>query len=247
MPADREQERVAGLATPLFPGVLYAVLAVITPASPAFGQPLDIAVDPFQIATVSGRSESLRSVIEELCEAAEVQLLAYDAEDRPLIAGYENLPLHELLPRLLKKESYFVGLQANETDGETRVATLRVIGQSRSDPAASPPANALRQALNSRTEDRTPLAFQIPPALLRSSFNSENEQTRERAAKYIKERLLGNIGQTQRFISIDAESIGVMLKPYKYASDILKQVRDQHDDPAVQIQIDTIVRAIERG
>ena len=120
MPADREQERVAGLAKQLFTLAVYAVLAVLTAASPAVGQPVDIAVDPFQIATVSGRSDSLRQVIEELCRVAEVRLLAYDAEDRPMLAGYENLPLHELLPRLLKEESYFVGLHANETDRTTQ-------------------------------------------------------------------------------------------------------------------------------
>jgi hypothetical protein len=246
MPADREQKRVAGLAKQLFPFAIYVVLAVLTTASPAVGQPLDIAVDPFQISTVSGRSESLRSVIEELCQAAEVRLLAYDAEDRPMIATYENLPLHELLPRLLKEESYFLGLRANETDGETRVATLRVIGQSRSGPA-SPPSNSLRAALDSAGDEEPAPAFQIPPALLRSSFNSENEQTRDRAAKYIRERLLGNVGQTQRFISINVETLSAMLQPYKYSADILRKIRDDHDDPAVQIQIDTIVRMIERG
>jgi len=208
-------------------------------------QQLDITVAQGQLATVSGRSESLRSVIEQLCSAADIRLLAYDAEDRPMIAGYQNMPLHDLLPRLLKQESYFLGLRESEDGGGTRVATLRVIGQNRSDPVAAPtPASNLREALGDLGEQVPAPAFQIPPALLRSSFNSENLQTRERAAKYVHDRLLGNVGQTQRFISIDADTVGRILRPYKYSAEILERVRDLHTDPAVKIKLDDIIRAV---
>jgi hypothetical protein len=220
---------------------------ILVAAEPLGAQSLDIAVDGGQLATVSGRSESLRSVIEELCEAADVRLLYYDAEDRPLVAGYEDIPLHDLLPRLLKQESYLLGLRASDSGSGTRVATLRVIGENRSGSiAAAPPAN-LKEALTGLGAQRPAPAFQIPPALLRSSFNSENIQTRERAAKYVRERLLGNVGQTQRFVGIDADTLGRILRPYKHSGDILAKIRDGHDDPAVRIKLDEIIRAVERN
>lgn len=213
-------------------------------ASPTSAQTLDIQVDEAQRATVSGRSESLRSAIEEICAAADVRLLAYDAEDRPLIAGYQDMPLHDLLPRLLKEESYFLGLRAGVGE-ESRVATLRVIGQNRSGPATDTTPSNLREALAGLGEQQPAPAFQIPPALLRSSFNSENLQTRERAARYVHDRLLGNVGQTQRFISVDSDTVGRILRPYKYSAEILEKVRDDHDDPAVRIKLDDIIRAIQ--
>ncbi len=218
--------------------------ATITTGHLSAQEEVEVVVDEGQIATVSGRSESLQAVIEDLCASAGVHLLSFDAEDRPIVAGYEKIALHELLPRLLKEESYFVGLRAGP-QGETRVATLRVIGQNRSGAPLTPPTD-LRAALDSMAEQRPAPAFQIPPALLRSSFNSENTATRERAAKYVRERLLGNVGQSQRFISMDSETLGRVLRPYKYAGDILTQVRDLHDDAAVKIKLNDIIRAMER-
>jgi hypothetical protein len=220
------------------------VAGIAQPPS-AGAQEIDVSVDETQNATVSGRSESLQAVIEELCEAAGVRLLYFDANDRPLVAGYKNLPLHELLPRLLKQESYMVGLTAGP-EGGTRVATLRVIGENHSGSRYAGAPSNMREALSAMGQQRPAPAFQIPPALLRSSFNSENTQTRERAAKYVRERLLGNVSQAQRFIGMESETVGRLLHPYKYAAEILTQVRNLHDDPAVQIKLDDIIRAVER-
>jgi hypothetical protein len=68
--------------------------------------------------TLSGSAASLRDVIQQLCAASGVELRQYDAQDRPFAGSYEGMPLSELLPRLLRSESYAAGLRS--TAGQRR-------------------------------------------------------------------------------------------------------------------------------
>src|SRR5262249_37748918 len=108
-----------------------------------------IAVSTDQLVTLSGSSSSLRDVVQQLCTASGVDLREYGAADRPFSGTYERVPLSELLPRLLRSESYAAGLRSTDDgrNGAHRVAWVRVIGDSKTPmepyrPPAPPPVAA---------------------------------------------------------------------------------------------------------
>ena len=53
-------------------------------------------------------------------------------------------------------------------------------------------------------------------------------------------------GESERHNAYWIHDLGRILRPYKFSSDILTKVRNDHDDPAVRIKLDDIIRAVER-
>ncbi len=72
---------------------------------------LRVELDANQHATVAGRSASVKTLIEELCWRAGIELLSYDAEDRPFGGNYHDLPLARAFERILVRESFVFGMR----------------------------------------------------------------------------------------------------------------------------------------
>jgi hypothetical protein len=206
-----------------------------------------VEVDDAQSATVDGDGASLRDVVQRLCDSAGVRLIAYEAIDREVSVHYESLPLKDLLPRLLKQESFFVGLRAGSDKRDVRVSTLRVIGINTGETtyAAVPGApTAVGQALAGASAAVPNPGFQLPPALIRSAFDSNDATQHSEAARYIAENILGDLGAQQRFIGSNIDAIADSLKKHRYSTTILEQVRNGQDDPAVVIKLDQLISSI---
>ena len=89
-----------------------------------------IEVESQESVSVVGSSDSLRAVIEKLCESSGVELKSYRAADRAISARYEGVPLQHVLQRLLRQESFMLGFTPGDSAGESgpQVAWVTVIG-----------------------------------------------------------------------------------------------------------------------
>ena len=88
-----------------------------------------VEVSPDQRTTVAGTFPSVAKLLEDLCSTAGVELQGFDAEDHDITLRLVRRPLLDVLPVLLARENYVLGLRSDPTSaGATRVAWIRVTG-----------------------------------------------------------------------------------------------------------------------
>ncbi len=99
------------------------LLLVVPPSSAEENR---VEVDPDQRTTIAGTFPSVAKLLEDLCSSARVELQGFDAEDHEVTLRLVRRPLIDVLPVLLARENYVLGLQTSA--GATRVAWVRVTG-----------------------------------------------------------------------------------------------------------------------
>ena len=119
----------------VFTAPCVAACLLCTAAAGVANAEFRVSVDEAQRASLVGRSESLRTVVEALCEAGKIRLLSFDVEDRAIVGNYEDLPVEKLFARILRDESFMLGFGGSRDSG-TRVSWLRVIGDPNIDSTA---------------------------------------------------------------------------------------------------------------
>jgi hypothetical protein len=231
---------------PLAAVALACGLSATVRAAPARADSMRIDVDADQSASVDGRSASLKSVIAELCERSGVRLVDYKASDREIAAHYADVPLKDLLPRLLNRESFVVGLRTGDSGAAPLVSTLRVIGDKPTDALSAAQRKSLGEALSGAVPRPHPPSLQIPPEVLDSNFRSDSPTDHEEAARFIAERLLGDAQARQRFLAGDSEVLAHALGRYEYSADILTLVRNAEEDAAVVAKLNEIIISVQK-
>ena len=180
-----------------------------------------------------------------------MRLVAYEASDREIAVHYPDLPLKDLLPRLLKQESFVVGLRTVGSRSASLVSTLRVIGDKTGNGtyAIIPPEEreALGDAMSGAAAVRDPAPdFEIPADVLSSGFQSDSPTDHEEAARYISEDMLGDEGSRRRFVAADGEVIANQLRRYQHSANILAIVRNRQADAAVIAKLNEIIVDVRR-
>jgi len=194
---------------------------------------LVIEVAPDQRTTLSGRQPSLKTVVEDLCYRAGVDLLFYDAEDRTFGGEYTVLPLKELLARILSRESYMIeAVRVGESQTEM-VFSLRVLGDSNT-------ASARRAHGGGVIRNRQ---FQVPPEILTNAFGSSdpNDAERQTALETIGARISGNPSQLKGFLMTDSRLIAQALERHKDVVAGLRQLQARYPDPMISAKIEEII------
>lgn len=195
-----------------------------------------VEVTQEQSATVVGVFPSLKSVIDDLCRRAGVELRAFEAEDREVTVAYNRVPLTTVLEGLLREESYLVGVTATETGKPSRVAWLRVAGGA---------ADATRQTPTSDSVT-TPargvptMGFEVPATFGDAEFTSEDPEQRARALHAIASRLIAS----KQVMSADPKALAVMLQQYPHARELVTQLRNEQEDPDIRARLDQVLASL---
>ena len=219
-----------------------AVLTVLATGYARAAENLTIDVDSAQKVTIVGSSDSLRSAIADLCTRADVRLLAYEAEDRPFSASYQQLPLAEALARLLRSEIFLVGLRPRDDGGGDLVTWLRVSGAkggvggpifAAGAAQANPPAGAAAA-----------IDLGVATNVIEAALTSDDTIARNNARRTILENLRSNPAPLQRYLEQDATALVEQLKGFPHAAELLNSLQSVGGDVKQRSQIQTILRGI---
>ena len=216
---------------------LATTLAVtVAPAMVNAGQPalmLEVTLD--QSVTAKGRAMSLRTVVEELCWRGGVQLLGYDAADRPFAANIEELPFRAALERLLNRESHIIWQDAGSSATPGRVAWMKVLGDYET-------AKFNRE----QTRDQD-VAWQLPPMLLRAVFSATDAESRASAVGTLSRRILESAEDRAGFLGTQAELMSQALARFPGAADTLAFMAEQAGaDEEIRLKLLTVRDALLR-
>jgi len=214
-------------------------LALTANASPSFAQSYRMEVTSSQSITFTGRAESLREVVEEVCWRADVDLLFYDADDRPFGGTFRDLPLQEFLPRLLARESFLTGHARPYEGAPVRVSWLQVLG----DPQVAARRRASGQTGTRRRRD----PIDVPPMLLQAAFARDaDDANRQAAIAALTERIGSDSTRLEAFLATEAHLIAETLASYgDGTASLLREQQQQHPDSRVRAKLDEIIALLE--
>ena len=222
---------VAAIGT-LVLALFTSVVACAPTACLADEPTMEVSTD--QRVSLSGRAASLKSVVEEVCFRAGVDLRFYDASDRPFGGTYQDLPLATLLERLLRTESYLAEVIVTGQSGAVRVVALRVLG----DPSVA----SARRARGGGAFAR----LRVPPALVAAAFgdNAASKQERDAALSAMAAQVTGSPSQLAGFLATDAEQIALAVRRHKGVEEGLRQLQRRASDPRIAKKLDDVLAAL---
>ena len=236
------------LGVSLAPVLGVSIVALVLFAQPAAAQSPEIFVAEDQVVTLSGNAPSLRDVVQQLCAAAGVELRMYGAPDRPFAGNYQGLPLAEILPRLLRQESYAVGLRASAA--EPRIAWISVMGISGQIGRGPSPKPVTISANNAPPTDGAPtrtapeLAATEISVLLLPAFAASDDAVRKRQVARIVQQLSERPDMKQTLEAADIETVGQALAHHPTARGVFAEIQSGITDPGVQKRLNAIAGAL---
>ena len=220
------------------------IVGAVLASAPAEAAPLAIEVDDAQTVTITGSSDSLRSAIAELCQRADVKLVAYEAPDRPFSASYNRIPLSEALGRLLRSEIFLVGVRPGEHDSQV-VTWLRVSGATggvANAPALDGTGTAGAQPA---AEGKGPnIDLGVAPLLIETALTSEDTFARNNARRTILEALRGDPAPLERFLGTDVGAVVDEISGYPHAAELLNSLQSVTTNAEQRTKIQTLLRSI---
>jgi hypothetical protein len=201
-----------------------AALAVFVFASVCQAAPDDVAieVDARQRVTISGRGDSLRAAIAELCRRADVRLLAYDAADRPFAARYSSVPLSEALARLLRSEVYLAGVQTKPGTRSTEVTWLRVTGSDGS--AVAPHFAADGEGAAGVAPELAAIDLGVSPRTIETALSSPDVGARAAARRSMVIALRENRAPLEQHLAGDPTDLVATLAGYPHAVELAQSL-----------------------
>jgi hypothetical protein len=236
----RSASRVAHVVTIVAAGLAVAIGLAADDALGVDG--LTIDVDSAQNVTIVGASDSLRSTIADLCARAGVRLLAYEAEDRPFSASYQQLPLAEALARLLRAEIFLVGLRPRDDGGGDLVTWLRVSGAKGG--VGGPLFAAGTTQAGPSPSAAAAIDLGIAANVIETALTSDDTIARNNARRTILENLRGNPAPLQRYLEQDTVVLVDQLAGFPHAAEFLNSLQSVGGDVKQRSQIQTILRGI---
>jgi hypothetical protein len=224
----------------LFAAVTFVVLGAGA-AAPARAASLSIDVDDEQTVTITGSSESLRATITELCRRANVELVAYEAPDRPIAAAYQRIPLSEALGRLLRSEIFLVGIRPGERPTSQVVTWLRVSG-STGGVASAPASDGAAAAAPAASGPALDLG--VAQNLIDTALTSQDTFSRNNARRTILEALRGDPAPLQRFLDNDVSAVVEQIAAYPHAAELLNSLQSVTTSVEQRTKIQTLLRSL---
>jgi hypothetical protein len=197
---------------------------------------LELRVDDEQSVTLRGSSDSVKQTVVDLCQAAGVRLVAYDAPDRTTQVNYSDIPLHRLIERLLRNESYMVGLASE--GGEPRVAWLRVIGPVRGDLAVASVPGDDGQRPNTLPQ------MGLDDGLVSQALSSANAMDRAKATKAVVDAFKQDPQKLEGFLGRNIGSTANELAGQPFAIDLLNSIKVQELDMSRRLKLDAIIKTL---
>jgi hypothetical protein len=217
------------MGSPRFLVLAVAALGAVCALTPTPADSAEVSVDDNENVTVRGQSESLRDVVVALCTEARIDLLDFAAPDRTVSLRYDQIPLDRFLSRLLREESYMVGLKGG--DNGIRIAWLRVMGRdSRTTLAAgdAPPTSY----------------FGLQTALIEKALSSEDADIRANALSDIVNHVRRKPGAIASFIGRGYGSLLEDLGDQPHAIELLRHLQRATDSNPERIQLMSVIQSV---
>ena len=228
-----------GFTAVLLAGVVHAV-------SSAQDSTLAIEMTEGQLVTLDTRATSLGTLVRALCTKAGVQLRGFEAPDRPIAATYDNVPLRDVLQRLLRDETYMIGVRAGADPQEVEVAWIHVTASKiagrvsatvpMSEATVTPPVPANAPSGLS--------GIGVPSEVIVDALASSDEAKRKAATLQIAEYLDNNPGSLDNFLSADVSANVDELTPYAYAHEALQTLSLREQNPVNRARLDGIAKSL---
>jgi hypothetical protein len=219
-----------------------AVVNVLWPGEAPASDGLTIEVDSAQKVSIAGSSDSLRSAITDLCERANVRLLAYEAEDRAFSASYQKLPLAEALARLLRSEIFLVGLRSKDADGDDVVTWLRVSGAKGGVGGPLFAAGAKDKQFSAGAAAAIDIG--VATNVIETALTSDDTIARNNARRTILTNLRGNLAPLERFLETETVTLVDQLVGFPHAAEFLNSLQSVGVNVKQRSQIQAILRGI---
>ena len=216
--------------TRLLASVVVALLATVLVHARVHAADLSIDVRPDGTALVDGQSESLRTVLEELCTRAGVTL-RYDAPDEPVAVempeGAE--PLDKVVERLLRGKSYTTRF-ASRPDEPARLASLHVVGPGNGVVVSAPP-------------DRNVVA---PAPMLEAVFGRNGGTDREAAVQRLMDTVRNDPQRLNNFLNGDLATMQKALARYPQAPGVLRAILQRPEvDGLARARIEALLAGLD--
>lgn len=199
-----------------------------------------IEVESQESVSVVGSSDSLRAVIEKLCESSGVELKSYRAADRAISARYEGVPLQHVLQRLLRQESFMLGFTPGDSAGESgpQVAWVTVIGteggSSVSGGGAAGSAAGAAAVNNARASSILPISAMANP----------NAASRIASAKAFARRLDAEDDLRGKLVRASIGDLTTAVAGQKHARAYIQTVRTQVKNAQVRAKLNALLARV---
>jgi len=211
------------------------LLLVVTVTASQAATTARIEVSPGQRVTVDGYVASVRMLLEDICYRSGLSYLAYDAPDREATVRYVDMPLRELLKKLLRHESYSLGLHEHKP-GKVEVTWLWVIGDHEQ---VGGNRNPLISAVRLRR-------LRVPGSFLKAAFGDGDRADHDQALNLLVDRISGDPEELHRFLATDSALIARSIQRFERAEKILVELRDRQRDPQVRTKLDEILEVLQQ-
>jgi len=228
-------------------------LALITAASSVEAQTtrsgLDIEVKDGQLVTMSGQSASLAQLVSDLCAKTGATLRGYEAGDRPITVSYQDMPLRDVLQRMLRDETYMIGVRASggSSDGAAgvEVSWVHVTGSK----SGTSPANVMSVPVPAPTAPSAKVpesmaGFGVSPKVITQALGSQNADERRDATRQLAEHLETNPGELDAFLARDLGTTADELVTFEFAREALRTIAIRQKDMVARTKIDAIVKMV---
>lgn len=226
-------------------------LALIAAASSVGAQTslsgLDIEVKEGQLVTMSGQATSLAQLVSDLCAQTGTALRGYEAGDRPITVSYQDVPLRDVLQRMLRDETYMIGVRAGSgSENDVEVSWVHVTGsKSGTTPASVMPVPVSVPAAPSAKVPESMAGFGVSPKLITQALGSQNAGERREAARQLAEHLETNPGELDAFLTRDLGTTADELAIFQFANETLRTLSTRQKNAVAKAKLNAIVKMVD--
>jgi hypothetical protein len=201
---------------------------------------LSLEIDSSQNVTLVGNGDSLRATIVEVCARANVELVAYEAADRPFAASYHRVPLAEVLARLLRSEVYLAGVRPRRGQARTEVTWLRVTGSAGG-------VTEIRPSIAIEGNDKEAYAdieLGVAPKVMETALESADAGARSSARRAVVLALREDATPLERYLASDTSELVSKLAPYPHAVELAQSLETVADDGNERTLLRSVTHAL---
>lgn len=214
----------------------------------ASGSGLVIEVKEGQRVSVSGQTSSLAQLVSDLCTKTGVSLRGYEAGDRPITVSYVDLPLRDALQRMLRDETYMIGVRAGARPADVEVAWVHVTGSKSGGPPSNvvvapppPPGAASQDAMAPGSLS----SFGVESNIVTQALGNQDAAARREAIGQLVERVEAYPGELDGFLAGDVRKTADELAAFPFAAEALHILSTQQSDPGKRAKLKTLIEALE--
>jgi len=218
-------------------------------AAETSGSGLVIEVKEGQLVTMSGQAASLAQLVADLCAKTGTTLRGYEAGDRPIMVSYEDVPLRDVLQRMLRDETYMIGVRAGastkDASTDVEVSWVHVTGSK----SGTAPAHVVTVPLAAPSAPPAKVpgsmaGFGVSGNVITQALGAQNADERRAATLQLAEHLEANPGELDNFLANDMGSTADELASFEFANEALRTISIRQKDAVARAKIDAIVKMV---